>query len=270
MAQPVYAIGDVQGCGSCLDALLAQLPDVDQAQLWFAGDLVNRGPQSLETLRTVQQLGQRAHCVLGNHDLHLLAVVAGVRSPTRGDTFDAILDAPDRDDLVYWLRHCPLAVHASNHLMVHAGVHPQWTLAQTLQYADEVQRVLRSDRWTAFLADMYGNGPDQWDAALTGNSRLRVIVNVFTRMRMLDQQGRLNMKYKGGPADAPDELVAWYEYPNRTSLPVRVVFGHWSTLGLYTADNALGLDTGCVWGGRLSAVRLADNALYQVNCPAPN
>jgi bis(5'-nucleosyl)-tetraphosphatase (symmetrical) len=266
----VYAIGDVQGCGSCLKTLLNQLPDVDKAQLWFAGDLVNRGPESLATLRLVRDLGSRARCVLGNHDLHLLAVAAGIRPASKGDTFEAILGAPDREELIDWLRHQPLAVHAQDHLMVHAGVHPEWSLEQTLASANEVETALRSDAWTEFLADMYGNRPAQWNEdELSGTPRLRITVNILTRMRMVDPQGGLDMKFKGSPEQAPASLIPWFDHPARQDLAVRVVFGHWSTLGLRVNNQIISLDTGCVWGGELSAVRLADDALFQVSCPAP-
>ncbi|MGB7184142.1 MAG: symmetrical bis(5'-nucleosyl)-tetraphosphatase, partial [Burkholderiaceae bacterium] len=212
---PVYAIGDVQGCYSRLNDLIQGLPDADRAQLWFAGDLINRGPESLATLRAIKALGERAVCVLGNHDLHLLAVAAGVREPSAGDTLDDILTAPDCEELIYWLRHQPLAWFDRPYLLVHAGVHPEWTVKQTLRNAQQVQQALQGDDWKNFLHEMYGNTPKRWSDMLTGANRRRIIVNVLTRMRMIDESGQIDMKYKGAPRDAPSGLHPWFMLPGK-------------------------------------------------------
>lgn len=262
----MIAIGDVQGCAASLRALLELLP-ADEP-LWFAGDLVNRGPASLETLRLVRSLGARAHCVLGNHDLHLLAVHAGIRPARDDDTLDDILHAPDREDLVDWLRTRPLALAGPGCLMVHAGVFPQWTTHEVLERAAEVEQALAGPGWTGFLREMYGNEPARWDDALTGADRLRAIVNALTRMRLLAPDGSLDFRHKGPPASAPAGLRPWFEWPERRTAGTTLIFGHWSSLGLVDRPELLGLDTGCVWGGRLSAVRVADRTRFQVDCPA--
>ncbi|UWE17058.1 symmetrical bis(5'-nucleosyl)-tetraphosphatase [Herbaspirillum huttiense] len=262
-----YIIGDLQGCGASLQDLLAVLPPFASDRLIFAGDLINRGPQSLHTLRTVMQMGERAQSVLGNHDLHLLAVACGIRPAHRDDTLDDILNAPDRDELIDWLRHRPLAIHEQGHLIVHAGVLPQWDLQQALALASEVETMLRSDHWIDFLRHMYGNQPDRWSDDLTGHERLRCIINAFTRLRFCQADGTMDFAVKEGAAAAPEGLMPWFEVPGRRTEDVTVVFGHWSTLGLVLRPNLIALDTGCVWGGKLSAVRLEDRALFQVQCP---
>ena len=262
-----YIIGDLQGCGASLQDLLAVLPPFASDRLIFAGDLINRGPQSLQTLRTVMQMGERAQSVLGNHDLHLLAVACGIRPAHRDDTLDEILNAPDRDALIDWLRHRPLAIHEQGHLIVHAGVLPQWDLQQALALAGEVQAMLRSDQWMDFLRHMYGNQPDRWSDDLAGHDRLRCIINAFTRLRFCQADGTMDFAVKEGAAAAPEGLMPWFEMPGRRTEDVTVVFGHWSTLGLVMRPNLIALDTGCVWGGKLSAVRLEDRALFQVPCP---
>ena len=236
--------------------------------LLFAGDLVNRGPASLEALRQVKSLGDRAVSVLGNHDLHLLAVACGIRPMKAGDSIQPILDAPDRDALIDWVRHRPMA-HAIDEgmLMVHAGVLPQWDMEKTLSLAHEVEMVLRGPDWKDFLAEMYGNTPDQWDDALTGSARLRCIVNGLTRLRFCTADGRMEFASKMGTETAPQGYMPWFDVPDRKTRQVTVVFGHWSTLGLLLRDNLVALDTGCVWGGKLTAVRLDDRALFQVDCP---
>jgi bis(5'-nucleosyl)-tetraphosphatase (symmetrical) len=253
-----YAIGDLQGCAEALQRLLdkieAQAPD---ANFIFVGDLVNRGPSSLTTLRRLRSLGERALCVLGNHDLHLLAVSAGVRPAGRSDTLDAILQAPDRDELLDWLRHQPLARRVQQHLVVHAGVLPQWTTEQTLALAAEVQAVLRSDQWVSFLHSMYGDQPAQWSDALQGIDRLRCIVNALTRVRYCMPDGSMALKIKEGPAHAAHHHLPWFNLPGRKTAGTPIVFGHWSTLGRFESEDVVCLDTGCVWGGQLTALRLA-------------
>ncbi|MDY7577579.1 symmetrical bis(5'-nucleosyl)-tetraphosphatase [Herbaspirillum sp. RTI4] len=265
---PTYAIGDLQGCGQQLEQLLTQLhaatPD---PQLIFVGDLVNRGPQSLTTLRLIRSLGARAQMVLGNHDLHLLAVAHGIRKKNKSDTLDDILNAPDRDELLDWLRRQPLALWREGHLFVHAGVLPQWNAAQTVALAAEVQAVLSGPNWLDFLHDMYGDTPAHWDDALQGHARLRCIVNALTRMRFCTPDGTMEFSIKEGAGTAPAGYLPWFDLPHRQSADVTVVFGHWSTLGLTLRPYLLGLDTGCVWGGQLTAIRLSDRALFQVDCP---
>ena len=257
------AIGDVQGCEGVLGALLEQADPQRDAPLWFAGDLVNRGPDSLATLRRLRALGDRATVVLGNHDLHCLAVACGARRARRGDTLDALLQAPDATELIDWLRRQALAHHEGPYLMVHAGVFPQWSAEQTRACAAEVEAVLRGPHWGDFLRVMYGNTPDRWDDALSGTQRLRAIVNALTRMRFLDAEGRMNFEAKGDPASAPAGLLPWFEAPHRQTRDAVLIFGHWSTLGLRVEDRLLALDTGCVWGGALTAVRLGDRRVWQ-------
>jgi bis(5'-nucleosyl)-tetraphosphatase (symmetrical) len=260
------AIGDLQGCAEPLDRLLQGIRPAADEPLWFAGDLVNRGPDSLAALRRVRALGVQATVVLGNHDLHLLAIAGGLRRPHRSDTLDAVLIASDRNALVDWLRTRPLAHLERGHLLVHAGLFPQWTAGQAVELAAEVERVLRGPDWLDFLAVMYGNRPDRWDDALSGDDRLRAIVNALTRMRFVDASGRMDFAVKDGAATAPAGLVPWFDAPGRRSRDVTVVCGHWSTLGLVLRDDLVALDTGCVWGGALSAVRLEDRRTWQVAC----
>ncbi|MFD4122563.1 symmetrical bis(5'-nucleosyl)-tetraphosphatase [Alcaligenes faecalis] len=264
----IWAIGDIQGCCRPLDSLLSH-PDVaadSQATFWFAGDLVNRGPDSLGALRLIRSLGDRAVCVLGNHDIHCLAVAAGVRKSGKQDTLQELLAAPDAQELLDWLRHQPLAHYEHGHLMVHAGVHPDWSPEQTLGYAHELEALLRADDWQEKIIELFGNHPDRWDAKLEGYDRLRAIVSTLTRMRMCDVNGRMDFKHKGAP-DAESGLLAWFELPNRACAQVPVIFGHWSTLGLLNTPTVISLDTGCVWGRQLSAVRLQDRHLVQIHCP---
>lgn len=268
-APPIYVIGDLQGCHSPCMQLLEQIdarhPD-QTPQLWFAGDLVNRGPSSLTTLRAVMALGTRARCVLGNHDLHLLAAANGIRPLHRSDTLNDILQAPDRDALLNWLRQQPLAIFEHGHLLVHAGVLPQWTARQTVALAAEVQTALSGPAWVDFLRHMYGNHPNQWRDRLQGMDRLRAIVNGLTRLRFCDADGMMDFATKEGAGAAPDGFYPWFDVPARQSQDVTVVFGHWSTLGLILRENLISLDTGCVWGGKLTAVRLQDREVLQVQC----
>jgi len=264
----VYAIGDVQGCQQQLDLLLNQIENATpQPTLWFAGDLVNRGPRSLETLRQVRALGDAAVSVLGNHDLHLLAIAAGIRKPGRKDSLTPILNAPDRDELLDWLRHQPLAHLENDHLLVHAGVLPQWTAQQAVELSREVERVLQGPDWVDFLRDMYGDTPVTWSDDLTGVERLRCIVNGMTRLRFCSRDGEMEFKVKEGLDKTPPGFMPWFDVPDRRTAEQTVVFGHWSTLGLIVRDHLIALDTGCVWGGRLTAVRLEDRAVFQVECP---
>ena len=265
-----YAIGDLQGCLSPLLKLLNTIQfDPNNDTLWFAGDLVNRGPESLATLEFIFKLGSRAKCVLGNHDLHLLAAAAGFGRKHRNDTIDEILHSPNADELINWVRQHPLAYYDDalpNLLMVHAGVLPQWTVPETLNLAEEVSSELRSNRWVAFMETLYGNKPDRWNNELQGADRLRVIVNALTRMRFCDEKGQMNLKVKEGLDDTPEGLYPWFDAPNRQNTSHRIIMGHWSTLGLQIRPDLLALDTGCVWGGCLTAVRLEDDAVFSVDC----
>jgi len=254
-----YAIGDIQGCAGELEALLERLhfaPGRDE--LWLVGDLVNRGPRSLEVLRLVRSLGASAITVLGNHDLHLLARAFGAREhPSAGDTLDQVLTAPDRDSLLEWLLAQPLAHYdaARADLLVHAGLVPQWSATQALALAREVQSLLRGDPGTLF-AHMYGDGPEIWSDALEGPERWRFTVNVLTRLRVCTPEGRVALKMKGPPPRGMRSAYRpWFELP-RASRDVRVIFGHWSALGYVNAHGVIGLDTGCVWGGALTAFDL--------------
>ena len=251
------AIGDLQGCLAELQALLKDIRfSADRDQLWFVGDLVNRGPDSLAVLRLVRALGANARVVLGNHDLHLLAVAFGSRRKLReDDTLEAILSAADRHALLEWLLLQPLAVSEGADLMVHAGVVPQWSAAEVLEYAGEVERALQADPQPLFDA-MYGNKPDCWSADLAGSDRLRFIINVLTRLRFCRPDGQIDLKMKGAPGSQEAGWMPWFEVPTRRSRNVRLVTGHWSTLGLVDRADLLALDTGCVWGGALSAASL--------------
>jgi bis(5'-nucleosyl)-tetraphosphatase (symmetrical) len=266
----VYLIGDVQGCRGALQRLLDTLdfsPSRDRVVV--LGDLVNRGPDSLGTLRLLRDLGNAATCLLGNHDLHLLAVAHGVRKAHRSDTLGGILDAPDRDDWIDWLRHRRMALHEHGWLMVHAGVAPPWTLATTLQLAAEVEQLLQGPDLHAFLNGMYGNQPDRWSDTLVGADRLRFAVNALTRARFVATDGTLDFETKEGAGNAPPGLVPWFDHPDRQTTGVPMAFGHWSTLGLIQRPDLLALDTGCVWGGRLSAARLdprGHTEIIQVDC----
>ena len=253
------AIGDIQGCCDELKALLAEARfSADRDELWFVGDLVNRGPKSLETLRFVRALGANATVVLGNHDLHLLAVAFGSKRKQKDDdTLEAVLEAPDRDQLLEWLLGRPLAVfdEPRGEFLVHAGLVPEWTPRTAAKLAREVEAVLRDDARTLFDS-MYGNKPDQWNDALRGMDRLRFVINAFTRMRFCRRDGTVDLKAKGAPGDQHEDLLPWFDVPGRKSAEVRVICGHWSTLGLRRRRDLLALDTGCVWGGALTAVNL--------------
>jgi bis(5'-nucleosyl)-tetraphosphatase (symmetrical) len=262
-----YAIGDLQGCVEELRALLARLKfSADRDRLWFVGDIVNRGPDSLATLRLVRALGDNAVVVLGNHDLHLLAVAHGAQRRRRSDTLDAVLAAPDCDALLEWLQLRPLAHLEGSDLMVHAGVVPQWTAAGTVALAAEVAGALRRAPRKLF-EHMYGDEPERWDERLAGAERLRFIINVLTRLRLCTADGRVDISIKGPPPPPPSLLRPWFEHPQRASRDVRVIFGHWSALGLVERPGVLGLDSGCVWGGSLTAANLdSDRPLVSVPC----
>jgi len=269
----VYAIGDVQGCLAPLEMLLAKIGyRRERDLLWFTGDLVNRGPNSLEVLRRVRDLGEGAVTVLGNHDLHLLAVACGQAKRKRHDTLDEILTAPDRDPLLEWLRSRPLLHHDDElgYALVHAGLLPQWDLATATRLAREVEALLQSPRYSEFFSYMYGNLPDHWNENLRGHDRARLIVNAFTRLRYCDLEGAMDLRHKGAPGSQPVDLLPWFLVPGRKSGDLRLVFGHWSTLGLHHAEGVLALDSGCLWGGSLSAVRLDVDPprFFQVPCPA--
>jgi bis(5'-nucleosyl)-tetraphosphatase (symmetrical) len=269
-----YVIGDLQGCAHEARRLLAHIHDDagGVARILFVGDLINRGPESLAALRDMKALadaGQgRVEALLGNHDLHLLAVAVGAQSASKSDTLDEILSAPDRDELIAWLRRRPLAMRHGAHLLVHAGVAPQWSAGQTLSLAGEVEAVLRGDGWIEFLGQMYGNEPARWDDSLEGLPRLRCIVNALTRMRLCQPDGTMDFAHKESDQGPPGSgLLPWFDLPDRKTRDVTVVFGHWSALGLVLRPDLVGLDSGCVWGGKLTAVCLDDRSLLQVDCP---
>ncbi len=261
------AIGDVQGCLPELRCLLAQVGfSSDRDELWFVGDLVNRGPDSLGVLRFVRSLGGNARVVLGNHDLHLLAVAmgGGARRLRDDDTLEAVLSASDRDTLLEWLLQRPLAIadETTGDLMIHAGLVPSWTATRALQLAGEVSARLRS-KPESVLSTMYGNRPDRWDEGLAGSDRDRFVINTLTRLRFCRSDGSVDMKLKGRPGSQPAGFLPWFDVPGRASTGTRVIFGHWSTLGLIERPRLLGLDTGCVWGGALTARSLDDERRWQ-------
>lgn len=272
MTRTPIAIGDIQGCHSAFQALLEKLSPPADTPLWIAGDVVNRGPDSLAALRALVDLGPRVTAVLGNHDLHLLAVSAGLRTERPGDTIGEILDAPDAEALLDWVRHRPF-VHAENGmLLVHAGVLPQWDATLVLELADELQRALRAPDWRDTLQKLYGNEPNQWSPNLKKRDRMRVAFNAFTRLRFCMPDGTMEFKANGGPDSAPPGYLPWFDVPGRRTKDVTVVFGHWAALGLMLRDNVVALDSGCVWGNQLSAVRLtadpAQRTVTQVQCEA--
>ncbi len=272
-----YLVGDIQGCDEALERLLdvvAFSPSRDR--LWLLGDLVNRGPDSLGVLRRVMGYGAAARCVLGNHDLHLLTVAYGIRKAGRGDTLEDILQAPDKLVLIDWLRQQPLALledfAGQSFLMVHAGVLPQWTAAQAMCLAGEVESVLQSDNIALFLQQLYGNHPARWQEQLGGMDRLRVIVNALTRLRFCSAEGEMEFHTKESADSAPEGCMAWFTVPGRKTADVCVAFGHWSTLGSVEQEGVLALDTGCVWGGCLSAYKIdptrpENNERISIRCP---
>ena len=262
-----YAVGDIQGCCTEFQQLLEQVRfDPAADKLWLVGDLVNRGPESLAVLRLVKSLGDSAITVLGNHDLHLLAVAEGVAEPHRSDTLHGILDAPDREELLAWLRAQLLLYVEGDFVLVHAGLLPSWTVAQAQKLAHEVEAELHGLHYHVLLTRMYGNRPDQWDGSLTGYKRLRVITNALTRMRICTVQGKMEFKFKGEAGNVPAGYLPWFDVPNRASANATIVCGHWSALGLKITPRVIALDTGCLWGGALSAIRLEDRQVFQVPC----
>lgn len=265
-----YAIGDIQGCFDELQKLLEQIQfDSNKDTLWFTGDLINRGPKSLETLRFIKNLGEDHVTVLGNHDLHLLAVHYGARKVQKGDTFDEILSAHDKLNIIEWLRHRPMLHYDKNlnYTLVHAGLAPMWTLQQARSLANEVEVALRGDAPEHFLKHMYGNTPDLWIDNLSGTDRLRVITNYLTRLRFCYADGRIDLTYKGEITGKPKDLIPWFDVPDRANAEVNIIFGHWAALnGKTTLPHLFALDTGCVWGNCLTALRIEDGLRFTVNC----
>ncbi len=266
----VYAVGDVQGCLEPLERLLERIRfDPAEDRLWLVGDLVNRGPASLETLRFVRGLGRSAVAVLGNHDLALLAKACGARKLKRDDPLRAVVDAPDAGELITWLRHRPALFRdpETGWTLVHAGLAPHWDEATALACAAELEAILRSERWTRFMGRLYGDEPRRWDEGLSNWKRLRFIVNTFTRIRYCDAQGALDLKHTAPPGSQPPGLTPWFEIPWRRNRKMRIVFGHWSTLGVLLRPGLLALDSGCVWGGYLSAARITRGRVELVQVP---
>jgi bis(5'-nucleosyl)-tetraphosphatase (symmetrical) len=265
-----YLIGDVQGCDGALGRLLAKCgfsPSRDT--IYLLGDLVNRGPESDRVLRRLMGYGDGARCLLGNHDLSLLAVASGHRAPHDNDTMDAVLQAPDRDAMLDWLRQQRMAMREQGLLMVHGGVLPQWDAAQVMSLAAEVEAVLRGPQLAQFLSRMWGDLPSSWSDGLQGADRLRVIVNALTRLRFCTAEGVMQLKAAGRPDQAPPSTMPWFDVPGRRTAGETIAFGHWSTLGYLRRPDVIALDTGCVWGGCLSALRLSPQGgheLIQVDC----
>jgi bis(5'-nucleosyl)-tetraphosphatase (symmetrical) len=267
----IYAVGDIQGCHEEFEQLLESVRfDPLQDRLWLVGDLVNRGPGSLAVLRKVISLGDAAITVLGNHDLHLLAVAEEMADKHHSDTFDDILEAPDRGELLDWLRHQRLIHAEGEHVLLHAGLFPAWSVKKAQKLAHEVEQVLRGPDYVKFLKKMYGNKPDHWSDDLDGYDRLRAITNAFTRMRICTADGEMEFRFKGELPDVPSGYMPWYDVPGRASADSTVIFGHWSALGLIVKPNVIALDTGCLWGGPLTAIRLEDRKIFQVPCLRQN
>lgn len=261
-----YAIGDIQGCYHALQDLLARLDfNPQRDRLWLVGDLINRGSGSLQVLRWCYQHQHALRVVLGNHDLHALVVAEGIVAPHRGDTLDELLKASDSRELLTWLRGQHLMYREGDYLMVHAGLLPQWTAEQALSCAAEVEQVLHGDGYLDFLRHMYGNLPDHWDDGLSGIARLRIITNAATRLRVCSPSGQMEFKFKGELQDIPAGYMPWFDVPHRASRNTQIIFGHWSALGLQQRENIYALDTGCLWGGKLTAMNLETRAITQVN-----
>ena len=265
----IYAIGDIQGCFDELQLLLDKIQfNPQQDCIWFTGDLVNRGPKSLETLRFVKNLGTSAITVLGNHDMHLLAAASTPKTSTKKDSLTPILEAPDRDELIHWLRHQPLFYTNNDFCMIHAGLPPQWDFKTTQRMALLVENALQGPNYELLLQQMYGNKPNQWTPQLKGNAKLRFIINCFTRMRYCDASGRLDFNNTGPIGTQPEELMPWFTLPNRKSANMKIIFGHWSTLGYYEGSNCYAIDTGCLWGGQLTALKLSTPIQrISIDCP---
>lgn len=265
---PTYAIGDLQGCYTPLRALLKAIQfNPEHDVLWFTGDLVNRGPESLETLRFIKSLGDQHRIVLGNHDLHLLACAAGSHTGWEEDTFHDILHAQDKAELLTWLSQQSLAIYEKDFLMVHAGVAATWNIETTLRLANEVEQAIQSSQSEEYFKNMYGNFPDEWSETLTGWERLRCITNYLTRVRFCHPDGRIELKNKGTLLKKPEHLVPWFQLTNRKTAENKIIFGHWAALGGETnTPNTFALDTGCIWGYALTAMRLEDGRRFQVAC----
>jgi bis(5'-nucleosyl)-tetraphosphatase (symmetrical) len=262
-----FAIGDLQGCYRQFEQLLDLINfDRGQDRLWLVGDIVNRGSDSLEILRFVKGLTGAATVVLGNHDLHLLMVAEGCASLSPNDTIQDILSAPDREELLDWLRQQKLLHVDGNYAMVHAGLLPSWSIAQASELAKAAEAAIQGEEFHEFCLHMYGDHPDHWDEALSGYTRLRVIINAMTRMRICTPDGKMDFKFKGVVEDIPDGYLPWFETPHRASREATIIFGHWSALGLRLRNNLIALDTGCLWGGTLTAIRLDDRKVFQVSC----
>jgi bis(5'-nucleosyl)-tetraphosphatase (symmetrical) len=261
-----YAIGDVQGCAATLKQLVHHIGfNSLRDRLWFVGDLVNRGPDSLGVLRYVRSLGSSAVTVLGNHDLHLLAIAGGVARPGKKDTIHQVLNAPDRDELLSWLCRQPLLYRENNVVLIHAGLLPQWTVATAAKLAHEVEGVLRGEHYRELLRGLYVERfPDHWDEQLPGPARLGVITNALTKLRVCTPAGRMDLGFKAEPQHIPPGLLPWFIVPGRRSTGETIICGHWSALGLHLQDNVIAIDTGCVWGRHLTAVRLEDRRVFQV------
>lgn len=264
-----YAIGDIQGCYDDLMRLLDTIGfNEHEDRLWFAGDLVNRGPKSLETLRFIKGLGDSAVVVLGNHDLHLLAAACAEKLSNKQDSLLAVLEAPDRDELVDWVRHRPLFHYEGDFCLLHAGLPPQWDFEMAKQLAQEAEQALQADNYVEFLKKMYGNKPNVWSSRLKNSDKLRFIINCFTRMRFCEVNGRMDFVNSGPPGSQPKHLVPWFKVPKRRSANMKIIFGHWSTLGYYEGDNCYGIDTGCLWGGELTALKLGETVeRFGIDCP---
>lgn len=262
-----YAIGDIQGCFKSFQNLLQVIAfNPSRDRLWLVGDIINRGPDSLAILRWIKSHETSVCMVLGNHDLHALAVAEGFVAPHRYDTLQPLLESPDRDDLLSWLRQRPLALAEDDYLMVHAGVVPQWSAEQVMACAAEVESMLQGEDFLFYLSRMYGNEPNCWRDDLQGLGRLRFITNVLTRLRVCTADGELDFHFKGRLSDVPPGLMAWFDVPQRKTSDRTLIVGHWSALGLLVRDNLIALDTGCLWGGQLSAMRLEDRQVFQVPC----
>ena len=269
----IYWIGDIQGCDAPLGQFLDQVGfSASRDRLYVLGDLVNRGPASLEVLRRLSNLGNSVKCVLGNHDLHLLAVNAGAKKPSRNDTLDAVLEAPDKSELLNWLRHQSLALYSEDVLMDHAGVLPQWSLTETLTLARELEEILQGPDADEFFFQMYGNEPAQWQPHLQGMARWRCALNALTRLRFCNASGLMEFDTKEGTAKAPAGFMAWFEVPHRQTADITIAFGHWSTLGAVQRRDVWALDTGCVWGGCLTALqrdRISETPTrIEIKCPS--
>lgn len=262
-----YAIGDLQGCFETLTGLLAKLEfDRTKDKLWFVGDLVNRGPDSLACLRFVRDLGESASVVLGNHDLHLLALAEGVSKAGKNDTLESVLNAPDRDAILHWLRQQQLVHSDGEFVMVHAGLSPQWSLARSLQQSNDIEAALRGGEYREFLANMYGDKPDLWRDDLSPADSLRYSINAMTRVRVVSKTGRLDLRFKGSLRELPKGLSPWFDNLHSSFADKTIIAGHWSALGLHLTRRFIGIDTGCVWGRELTALRLEDKMVFQVPC----